>query len=41
MINFPVEILGILYNVKEEKYTGMNEGNLYSHISYAFFYLVS
>ena len=28
MINFPIEILGILYNVQEEEYKGMNEGNL-------------
>ena len=28
MINFPVEVLGILYNVQEEEYKGMNEGNL-------------
>ena len=28
MIDFPVEILGILYSVKEEEYKGMNEGNL-------------
>lgn len=28
MIDFPIEILGILYNVQEEEYKGMNEGNL-------------
>ena len=28
MINFPIEILGILYNVQEEEYKGMNEANL-------------
>ena len=28
MIDFPIEILGVLYNVQEEEYKGMNEGNL-------------
>ena len=28
MINFPIEVLGVLYNVQEEEYKGMNEGNL-------------
>lgn len=28
MIKFPIEVLGILYNVQEEEYKGMNENNL-------------